>query len=123
MSEAKHTPGPWINMSTETKWHIGSKVPINVYEGDRPICQCHTTIDAKRIVGAMNAPDVNTELLNALEQQTLMIRDGWIPPDHYKDQALTQREEEIWNIACEAFRDSSRFRQAEEVIKKARGEQ
>jgi hypothetical protein len=29
-------------------------VPINVYEGDRPVCQCHTAIDAKRIVDAMN---------------------------------------------------------------------
>jgi len=35
-------------------WRVGSKVPINVYEGDRPICQCHTAEDAKRIVAAMN---------------------------------------------------------------------
>ncbi len=31
------------------------KVPINVYEGDRPVCQCHNEQDAKRIVDAMNA--------------------------------------------------------------------
>lgn len=36
-------------------WRVGSKVPINVYEGDRPVCQCHTAIDAKRIVDAVNA--------------------------------------------------------------------
>jgi hypothetical protein len=41
------------------KWRIGTKVPINVYEGDRPICQCHTVSDAKRIVAAMNASDVS----------------------------------------------------------------
>ncbi len=34
-------------------WRVGSKVPINVYEGDRPVCQCHTEEDAARIVMAM----------------------------------------------------------------------
>jgi hypothetical protein len=51
------------------RWRLGRNVPINVYEGDRPICQCHTSIDAKRIVDAMNrvltsqeqpAPEANT---------------------------------------------------------------
>ena len=36
-------------------WRVGSKVPINVYEGDRPVCQCHTASDARRIVAAMNS--------------------------------------------------------------------
>jgi hypothetical protein len=36
------------------KWRIGRQVPINVYEGDRPICQCHTATDARRIVEAVN---------------------------------------------------------------------
>lgn len=35
-------------------WRIGKKVPINVYEGDRPVCQCHTMADAKLIVEAVN---------------------------------------------------------------------
>lgn len=35
-------------------WRIGSQVPINVYEGDRPVCQCQTPEDAKRIVDALN---------------------------------------------------------------------
>ena len=35
-------------------WRVGKNVPINVYEGDRPICQCHTALDAKRIVAAVN---------------------------------------------------------------------
>jgi hypothetical protein len=37
------------------KWRVGTHVPVNVYEGDRPICQCHTALDAKRIVEAVNA--------------------------------------------------------------------
>lgn len=37
------------------KWRVGNNVPINVYEGDRPICQCHTALDAQRIVSAVNA--------------------------------------------------------------------
>jgi hypothetical protein len=36
------------------RWRVGSKVPINVYEGDRPVCQCQTAIDAANIVTAMN---------------------------------------------------------------------
>jgi hypothetical protein len=35
-------------------WRVGSKVPLNVYEGERPVCQCHTPEDAARIVVAMN---------------------------------------------------------------------
>jgi len=36
------------------KWRLGKKVPLNVYEGDRPICQCHTVEDAALIVRAVN---------------------------------------------------------------------
>jgi hypothetical protein len=36
-------------------WRVGKNVPINVYgEDDRPIAQCHTAIDAKLIVDAVN---------------------------------------------------------------------
>jgi len=38
-------------------WRVGSKVPINVYEDDRPVCQCQTAADAARIVQAMNAAE------------------------------------------------------------------
>jgi len=38
----------------KTKWRVGSKVKINVYEGDRPVCQCHNEKDAAEIVMAMN---------------------------------------------------------------------
>lgn len=29
-------------------------MPINIYEGDRPICQCHNEADAALIVEAVN---------------------------------------------------------------------
>jgi hypothetical protein len=35
-------------------WRTGNKVPINVYDGDRPVCQCQTAMDAKLIVRAVN---------------------------------------------------------------------
>lgn len=37
------------------QWRVGRKVPINVYEDERPVCQCQTALDAKRIVEAVNA--------------------------------------------------------------------
>lgn len=36
------------------RWRVGAKVPINVYEGDRPVCQCQTAIDAALIVESVN---------------------------------------------------------------------
>jgi hypothetical protein len=39
-------------------WRVGRKVPINVYDGDRPVCQCHNEEDAARIVIAVNAISV-----------------------------------------------------------------
>jgi len=134
MSEAQHTPGPWqaIKWSSHAQttvvtapWaavirlgkHFKSGAVIAECQGARSGYLDDEAEANARLIAA--AP----ELLEALEQQMHMIRDGWIPPDYYKDQALTERETEIWNLACEAFRDSSRFRQAEEVIKKARGEQ
>jgi hypothetical protein len=35
-------------------WRTGKKVPINVYDNDRPVCQCQTAMDAKLIVRAVN---------------------------------------------------------------------
>jgi hypothetical protein len=36
-------------------WRVGRKVPLNVYDDDRPVCQCHSANDARRIVAVMNA--------------------------------------------------------------------
>jgi hypothetical protein len=35
-------------------WRVGEQVPINVYDGDRPVCQCHNESDAILIVQAVN---------------------------------------------------------------------
>lgn len=35
-------------------WRTGSKVPLNVYEGERPVCQCHSERDARWITAAVN---------------------------------------------------------------------
>jgi hypothetical protein len=35
-------------------WRTGSTFPINVYDGDRPVCQCQTVSDAETIVRAVN---------------------------------------------------------------------
>lgn len=49
-----------------SNWRTGRKVPLNVYEGNRAVCQCHTPEDAARIVVAMKALE-NTALLMAEE--------------------------------------------------------
>jgi hypothetical protein len=49
-------------------WRVGRKIPLNIYDGDRPVCQCHSEEDARRIVAAVNTqpqPDVQ-KILNAL---------------------------------------------------------
>lgn len=56
----------------ETKWRVGTKVPLNVYEGDRPVCQCHTAEDAARIVAAMTS----VPQLRATLEATLPFVDG-----------------------------------------------
>ncbi len=36
-------------------WRVGGKVPLNVYEGDTPMFQCHTPEQAARVVKLLNA--------------------------------------------------------------------
>lgn len=35
-------------------WRVGGKIPLNVYEDDKPMFQCHTPEDATRVVGLLN---------------------------------------------------------------------
>ena len=35
-------------------WRVGKTVTLNVYENDRPVCQCHNAEDAANLVAAMN---------------------------------------------------------------------
>lgn len=51
-------------------WRVG-RFPIHVYDGDTPICTCHTPEQAARIVAAVNAEE-EMKLLRGLESQ---IRD------------------------------------------------
>lgn len=44
----------WREQAEQGPWRVGSKIQLNVYEGDRPVCQCHSEEDAKRIVAACN---------------------------------------------------------------------
>lgn len=46
-------------------WRVGSKVPLNVYDGDRPVCQCHNVGDAALIVDAMNGCEAQHAMLRA----------------------------------------------------------
>jgi hypothetical protein len=41
--------------TVKARWRVGRTIPLNVYENDRPVCQCHNELDAKAIVDAMNA--------------------------------------------------------------------
>lgn len=54
-------------MADEKLWRVGRKVPINVYLGDAPVCQCHTPEMAARIVSAMNQSKEIRQLRAALE--------------------------------------------------------
>jgi hypothetical protein len=38
----------------ESTWRVGSKVRLNVYEGNKPMFQCHTPEDAARVVDMLN---------------------------------------------------------------------
>lgn len=40
-------------MSTR-RWRQGKHVAQNVYDGDRPVCQCQTVNDARLIVESVN---------------------------------------------------------------------
>ena len=64
--------GEWVEPDARKRveaWRVGSKVPINVYEGDRPVCQCHNTSDPKRIVAAVNEVSAITAERDALRAE------------------------------------------------------
>lgn len=53
-AQRRSDPADEVQISAAQSWRVGSKVPLNVYEGDRPVCQCHDAKDAARIVAAVN---------------------------------------------------------------------
>ncbi len=44
-------------------WRVGSKVPLNVYENDRIMFQCHTPGDAVRVIAILNSAGKLAEAL------------------------------------------------------------
>lgn len=36
-----------------TRFRVGSRVKLNVYDGDRPLCQCHSESDSQMVVDAL----------------------------------------------------------------------
>lgn len=56
-------------------WRVGNKIKLNVYQGERPVCQCHTEEDAQAMVDAMNkfASDPRREI--ASRAANLIVED------------------------------------------------
>ena len=54
IAELEAQKNPPVSMGT---WRVGRKVPLNVYDADRPVCQCHDATDAQAIVDALNRAD------------------------------------------------------------------
>lgn len=83
--EPKIMGGEAITMNTERLWpreepkpgywRVGAKVPLNVYEGDRPVCQCHTKEDACRIVAAVNGLIAETTRANEGAERVRELHD------------------------------------------------
>ncbi len=49
-------------------WRVGGKVPLNVYEGDTPMFQCHKPEQAARIVKLLNAAPAHFEVVRAAKE-------------------------------------------------------
>jgi hypothetical protein len=74
-------------------WRVGHKVPINVYEGDRPVCQCHTAEDAGAIVQGMNVGNAACRLV---EVAMSVRRDG-------NADELMEHLGAAMNVVCQAI--------------------
>ena len=60
-----------------SRWRVGTHVPINVYDGDRPVCQCQTAVDAAKIVRAVNTLKGIAEILGQAARLRELAEDGW----------------------------------------------
>lgn len=54
MTKLKSDAERGLNGMPNNRWRVGTKVPLNVYDGERAVCQCHNPEDAARIVEAMD---------------------------------------------------------------------
>jgi hypothetical protein len=50
-------------------WRVGRGAPADVYDGDRFVCQCVGTLDARVIVEAMNRVDQTFPLSTILPKE------------------------------------------------------
>lgn len=82
------------------QWRVGGKVPLNVYEGDRPMFQCHTPEDAARIVellrrGAGEPREREKPPVTGLRLRAIATRmvDEWDAQDVYKFADWLERNE------------------------------
>jgi hypothetical protein len=73
------------------RWRVGHKVPINVYDRDRPVCQCHNEEDAREIVEAMNMH----------YRLTAWLADKWGFIDTLKQPAVHIQEYEAGDLELE----------------------
>jgi len=73
-----------------TRWRVGSKVKLNVYFDDRPICQCHSEADAMMISCGMNF-----DLASIARQRKECTMVGWAEMERRIQQAI-----ELERIAC-----------------------
>lgn len=61
-----------------SRWRVGSKVPINVYKGDMPVCQCQTATYARQIVDAVNRMNMHIKQAPLLISALKAIEGAWM---------------------------------------------
>jgi len=92
------------------KWRIGHKVPLNVYKGDYPVCQCHTPQEALEIVDGMNA---KAHLEQAAHDTWHLIHGLMAMRDGATDELLQECTDELLQECADAL---------QAALAKARGE-
>lgn len=55
------------------RWRVGGKVPLNVYEGDVPMFQCHTLEQAARVVDLLNTERAPAREVPPVSPQELLL--------------------------------------------------
>ena len=73
-------------MMNDKLWRVGSKVPLNVYDGEgNPVCQCHSEIQSMLIVAAVNYANSDSNIITqnsgveaiALERMRQKVTEGY----------------------------------------------
>jgi hypothetical protein len=74
-------------------WRTGRSISLNVYEGNRPVCQCHNEEDAARIVTAVNREAEAIVTAKVLERRFLDWMQERAPETLKTWRAAYEREE------------------------------